>query len=219
MSIEDKIVSRIDELIEKGNKALATHKPNPPNVIGFTTLDSGAFAEWQTQVQNFLINLLEQNHVYVHNFREKVKDGYQSHVKIGQGILRAVKEDVLGGYLFNIKTLISAEVFTDFLEMSEHLLECGYKDPAASLCGAVLEDGLRRIALNARIKLKNKEDLTSLNHKCADVEVYNRLVQRKIQVWIDIRNNADHGKFNEYSEIDVQEMLKGVKNFLADFLR
>lgn len=218
MRVEDRIVQRIDQLIEKADAVLATHKPNPPNVIGFTTLASGIFAEWRTQVENFLTNLLGSDHVYVRNFQEKVQDGYPGHVQIGQGILRAVREDVLGGYLVNVKTLISAEVFTDFLQMAEHLLECGYKDPAASLCGAVLEDGLRRIAAKASVKVRSREDLTSLNHKCADAGVYSRLVQRKIQVWTDVRNSADHGEFHNYAEQDVQDMLKGVAQFLADFL-
>ena len=138
---------------------------------------------------------------------------------MGQEILTAVKEDILGGYLTDIKTLISAEVFSDFLEMAEHLLENGYKDPAASLCGAVLEDGLRKIATKKGIKVKSSDDLNSLNDKCANGGVYNRLMQKKIKVWIDIRNKAAHGKFNAYTEEDVQEMLKGVRDFLASYLK
>jgi len=219
MNIEEKILKRIDELIQKGENVLATHRPNPPNVIGFPTLDSGKFVEWQTQVLNFLINLLGESHIYVQNFKDKVARGYKSEVKMGQGILTAVKEDILGGYLTDIKTLISAEVFSDFLEMAEHLLENGYKDPAASLCGAVLEDGLRKIATKKGIKVKSSDDLNSLNDKCANGGVYNRLMQKKIKVWIDIRNKAAHGKFNAYTEEDVQEMLKGVRDFLASYLK
>lgn len=215
---EEKIVKRIDELIEKGNVVIATHKPNPASVIA-PSLDAGAFEEWKSQVQSFLINLIGESHVYNRNFYEKVKTRSKTHVNMGQGILRAVKEDILGGYLRDVKTLLSAEVFTDFLEMAEHLLECGYKDPAASLGGAVLENGLQKIANNHEITIKSKEDLSSLNHKCADGDVYNRLVQKKIQVWNDIRNNADHGKFNEYSGQDVEDMLKGVQQFLMDLLK
>jgi len=217
MNIEEKIVKRIDELIQKGENVLNTHRPD--TVIGFPPLDSGKFVERQTQVLNFLINLLGGSHIYVQNFKDKVTEGYKSHVKMGQGILNAVKEDILGGYLTDIKTLISAEVFSDFLEMAEHLLENGYKDPAASLCGAVLEEGLRKIATKKGIKVKPSDDLNSLSDKCANREVYNRLMQKKIKVWIDIRNKADHGQFKEYTEKDVQEMLKGVRDFLAGHLK
>lgn len=142
-----------------------------------------------------------------------------SHVKTGQGILRAVREDVEGGYLTDIRTLISAEVFTDFLEMAEHLHDNGYKDPAASLTGAVLEDGLRKIADANIVKLKAREDLSSLNSKLVSADVYNNLMRKKIQVWIDVRNNADHGHFGEYDTNDVTDMISGVERFLADYLQ
>ena len=99
MGTEDKCVKRIDELIVKGDKVIATDKPNLSGVIGFPTLDPGAFAEWQSQVQNLLISELGRDHSYTQKFTEQVKKGFPSEVKIGQGILRAVREDLLGGYL------------------------------------------------------------------------------------------------------------------------
>ena len=103
--------------------------------------------------------------------------------------------------------------------MADHLHEAGYKDPAASLAGAVLEDGMRNIAKSTGIKVKAKEDLSSLNQKLAQASVYNRLTQKKLQVWTDVRNNADHGHFDEYSTDDVANMIRGIEQFLADYLK
>ncbi|GAI09930.1 unnamed protein product, partial [marine sediment metagenome] len=139
--------------------------------------------------------------------------------KPGKGILQGLREDIEAGYLTRIETLVSADIFDDFLEMAVYLLSQGYKDPTASLVGAVLENGLRRICLARGITLSVKENINSLNKKLADAEVYNRLTQKKVQVWNDIRNNADHGKFNEYETDDVNEMLKGVRNFLEQYLQ
>jgi hypothetical protein len=66
---------------------------------------------------------------------------------MGQSILRSVREDVEDGYLTDIRTLISAEVFTDFLEMAEHLDDNGYKDPTAYSTGAVLEDVCEKLRM------------------------------------------------------------------------
>jgi len=33
--------------------------------------------------------------------------------------------------------------------------------------------------------------------------------------WLDIRNNAAHGKYSEYSDEDVDLMIKGILNFIA----
>ena len=209
---------RIERLLAKGGAVLNTHSPNPPGVIGFPTLDHGAFAEWRAQSLSLLGNLLGAEHVYVTGFEREVDRGYTSSVKAGIGILKAVCEDLEDGSLTDVRTLVSAEVFTDFLAMVGHLLERGYKDPAASLCGAVLEEGLRRIATNRGIKVRERDDLSTLNQNLATKGVYTRLVQKRLTVWTDVRNAADHGKFSEYSKADVADMHKGVSSFLARHL-
>jgi hypothetical protein len=110
-------------------------------------------------------------------------------------------------------------VFTHFLEMAEHLYENGYIHPAASLTGAVLEDGMRKIAGANNIAVRSADDLGALNQKLAQANVYNRLKQQQLQPLIRIRNHADHGEFGEYSADDVAGMIRDVGAFLADYLR
>ena len=49
--------------------------------------------------------------------------------------------------------------------------------------------------------------------------VYNNLVRKKIQVWIAVRNNADHRHFGEFAADDIADMVGGIKRFLADRLQ
>ena len=219
MNIKEDVLQRLDALLQKADVVLGTHKPSPPRTIGFPTLDKQAFTEWQTQSLTYLINLLGSDHTYVDHFRKRVTQGFTGHVKSGRGILQALREDIEADYLKRIETLVSADIFDDFIEMAQYLLSQGYKDPTASLVGAVLENGLRRICLVRGITLSVKEDISSLNKKLADAGIYNRLTQNKVQVWNNIRNNADHGKFDEYKIDDVNEMLKGVRDFLEQYLQ
>ena len=235
MSLETRLVERIEKLISKGDRLIKVELSEQDleqyrRAVGANLVDDfydpldevevDDFIAWRTQVLVFLSNVLGENHLYFRQYESHVgaefADKYR--VKLGQNILKAVREDIEDGYLTDVRTLVSAEVFADFLEMAEHLLEAGYVHPAASLTGAVLENGLRRIATRNSIKVKAREDLSSLNHKCANAEVYNRLVQKKLEVIIGIRNSADHGKFDEYSEEDVSDMVRGVKMFLGDYL-
>jgi hypothetical protein len=235
MSLDTKVLGRIDKLIFKGdglfkeelseweqeqfNKAigmdLVDELYDPLNDV-----DAHDFEAWRAQTIFFLSNVLGEDHYYVKEFENHVKEG-DSHrftVILGQNILRAVREDIEEGFLTDIRTLISAEVFGDFVEMAEHLLDKGYLHPAASLIGAVLESGLRKIVIRNSISVKGTENLSSLNQKCANAEVYNRLVQKRLEVFIGIRNSADHGNFDEYSEVDVRDMVRGVKMFLGEYL-
>jgi hypothetical protein len=215
MAVDEKVVARLDDLIAKADAVIATHKDPPPGVIGFPTLSSAAFAQWQSQSLSFLVNLLGAGHTYAENFRDQVTQGHTGMVRKGQGILRGVREDVELGLLRDVRALVAAEVFTDFLDMADHLVDAGYYHPAASLAGAVLENGLRQIAAEHDVKVSSGDDLSSLNNKCASGGVYNRLAQKRLQVWIGVRNHSDHGEFDEYSVEDVREMVRGVGDFLA----
>lgn len=78
-----------------------------------------------------------------HNLQEALKkygvEGYSS-LHVLPGILSALRTDYAAGRSHSIQELIHADVFGDFLEMADHLLEEGYKDPAAVLAGGVLEE-------------------------------------------------------------------------------
>ena len=96
-------IERVQRLIEKGHQVLATHSPNPPNVIGFPTLDSGAFSAWQTQCLNFLESKLSPSNPYAQSFRENVTERYTGCAKSGIGILESLKEDLESGGVGNVE--------------------------------------------------------------------------------------------------------------------
>ncbi len=201
-----------------GEKVLATRYLLRGNVAGLDSVEDALFRQWRTSSVAFL-NALPSEYVYRHEFENHCKHSYDyRHAEEGVAILRAAREDIEGGYLQKMETLVSASVFTDFLEMAEHLLDNGYKDPAASLAGAVLENGLRRICGSNNLTVKSDDNISSLNKRLADNSVYNRLQQREIEVWNKVRDYADHGHFNEYMADDVEKMLGGVNKFLSNYL-
>jgi hypothetical protein len=212
----EKILERLDSLISMGNGVLASCEFRPGRIGLYA--DAGRFSRWRTSSLSFL-NTFPLEYIYSREFEACCKDVDSDDVKQGLGILVAAKDDIKGGYLQKMETLVSASVFSDFLEMAEHLLDNGYKHPAASLTGAVLEDGLRRICSNKNIPVKSDDGIHSLNNKLVQNRIYNPLQQKQIQVWNDIRNNADHGNFDQYEQDDVEDMLKGVRKFLTDYLK
>lgn len=93
------ITDRLEQLIEKGKAVLKTHVPNPPNIIGFPTLNEGAFASWKTQVLNYLHLNLPLDNQYLIGFTLQVKRNYQSSVTEGIGILQSIIEDLKLGFI------------------------------------------------------------------------------------------------------------------------
>ena len=136
------------------------------------------------------------------------------------GILRAMRADYAAGYLSSIAELIHADLFADFLEMSDHLLSQGYKDPAAVVAGSVLEEHLRKLCGKAGIATVNrtapkKADL--LDADLAGASVYSKLDQKSVTAWLDLRNKAAHGKYSEYTKEQVQALQEGVRHFMTRY--
>ena len=218
MLSEEILINRLNELIEKGNNLKTKTQSFYQKGIGATWIDREFFYKWKINS----IAYLERNFFrtsYYNGFNSGVGASVEMSLETGLGVLKALKEDIEKGYLTRYRTLVIADVFTDFLEMAEHLLENNYKHPAASLIGAVLENGLRKICDNHNITVKSKDNIGSLNRKLADKKTYTRIVQRKIEVWNKIRDYADHGHFKEYKKEEVEEMFKGVSNFLLNYLK
>jgi hypothetical protein len=207
MSWQEETLKRLDDLIEQGRG------------IGGSTdriINFGLFVGWSTQAKSLLQSLLDSKSPYISEFTKYaiVQNGTEPTVEI----LARLRSDVASGYLRTTANIISAEVFGDFLEMTQHLLDEGYKDPAASLAGAVLGDGLRRIARNNDIPVSGRDDLTSLRDKCAGKEIFNNLVRQQITAWTTIRNSAAHGNFAHYTAQQISSMISDVRAFLATHL-
>ncbi len=211
-------MGRLSSLINMGERVLSTRHRPAGNVYSGDAVGTALFQQWRTSSLALLESVFGDNGVHYQEYKEKCKGSWYFDSERGLAILKAAKEDIEGGCLQRIESLVSASVFSDFLEMAEYLLDEGYKDPTASLVGAVLEDGLRRICTKNGITVKTREDLSSLNQKLTAKRIYNPLQQKQIQVWNEIRNNADHGKFDEYKTQDVSNMLKGARGFLANYL-
>ena len=120
--------------------------------------------------------------------------------------------------LFDLRALIVADILGDFIEQAEQLLAGGYYVPAASLAGAVLEDTLRKLCEKRGVPVPVSTKIDRLNTDLAKASVYDKLVQKRITALADIRNNADHGYFDKFRREDVEDMVKWVKRFGADYL-
>jgi hypothetical protein len=96
---------------------------------------------------SFLWTVLGEGNHYCRFFDERI-DPYPNfraeNIEEGLGILRAVKGELDFGPLPQMEGLISGEIFEDFLDMAEHLLDNNYFQVVPSLVGAVLEDAMRR---------------------------------------------------------------------------
>ncbi len=134
------------------------------------------------------------------------------------GILEAAYADYSEGFLFDLRSLVSAEILGDFIDQAEELFNKGYFIAATSLSGAALENSLRRICEINQIETPEKGSIEIFNVGLAKAEIYNKFKQKQITAWADLRNKADHGKFKEVEKDEVQTMISWIKKFQDEFL-
>lgn len=149
MKIDEKIINRLEELIKKGEDVLKTgYSRSSANVVYFgdAGVDSGLSNEWGISSLNILSKAFgkESDHYSKFNALFSQFNDF-SPVKRGIGILRAAKDDYENGYLFDTRTLIEAEIFSDIIEQAEELLKKDHYQASAVIAGCVLEDGLRKL--------------------------------------------------------------------------
>jgi hypothetical protein len=139
------------------------------------------------------------------------------------GTLKGLRQALEVGLLQDLRRLLQADMFADFLEMAEHLLSEGYKDASAVLVGGVLEDTLRKLSVSNNLPLLTTagKSLTiePLNVSLAKAGIYSPLVKKQVTSWADLRNNAAHGDYGKYTADEVKQMLLFVQRFCADFLQ
>jgi hypothetical protein len=145
------LTRRLDELLQMGKKVLETKKGSGHSEYYSEYIDTAANAGFRSAVLSFIHSVYGCKHPHFKEFEENTNGHYPSNAESGIAIVQAMKGEIDGGWLFTIKGLVTAEVFANFLEMAEHLLDTGYKDPAAVMCGSVLEEHLRQLCLKHNI--------------------------------------------------------------------
>ncbi|WP_051056163.1 DUF4145 domain-containing protein [Cylindrospermum stagnale] len=182
-----------------------------------------------TLAHSFLLSIFgedsSQYKLFVKNCedRRSLRDSIPKRIKRGLAVLNAAKTDIERGYLKKIEALVSADIFSDFLEMASYLLSEGYKDPAAVMIGSTLEEHLRKLCNKNSIDIEYTNGRGDLVPKKADAmnadlvkaNIYNKLDQKSVTTWLDLRNKAAHGQYGEYTKEQVELMLQGVTNFMT----
>jgi len=179
-------------------------------------VDNELFNEWRVKVKNLIVNACgsESEHYKEFIALEKINNYFTNYGKLLniKSVFHAAKEDYLGGYLSTVRDLVQAELFDDELEQAKELLDKKYHVAAAIIAGVVLETGIRELCKKNNIETGK---LNKMNDDLAKNGVYNSLIQKQITALAGIRNSAAHGKTDEFTIEQVENMIKEIETLLA----
>jgi hypothetical protein len=231
------LLNRFDELLKDGELLGRNVKETPgqsgPGLAQVTSyqLDVVGFVTWRTKCNSLLSYIIPPNHFQFGGVRHfavmgEVKEGLDRNM----AFLKAIRDDFEKGFLGDITTRIEAEISADYMGQAEQLLTEGQTGkfdhvPAAVLAGAVLEKTLRALCGRQQPLVDVKDQsgrpkmLNALIDDLKKAELFNELKAKQLRAWADIRNKAAHGEFDQFNRSDVEQMVTGVRNFLADYVK
>jgi hypothetical protein len=114
--MEKQIIERLDKIILLGEQVISSAWKNTLNNYA----DEKLLAQYRTAAQSFLLTVFGADSPYYVEFKAQVNDYYASTTMAGQGILQGAKEEIQNGGLINIKKLVTADLFADFLGIKTH---------------------------------------------------------------------------------------------------
>lgn len=115
-----KLKVRIGELISLADKVISTGRQSE---YSGDIVSNELFQEFRSSALSFLEKTFGEKHTYYKEFKEKVKNTYKHESEEGRGILKTVKNEIDGGWIFTVKGLVSSEIFSDFLEWQNIFLK------------------------------------------------------------------------------------------------
>lgn len=212
------IIKQIDDILQKSNLS------SPNRFDDFSDVPHEARSEAINLLYSAIERLAPKGSPYVKNARlhERVLTG-NSGVALSplRGILKAIRADYEGGHLQSVVELVHADIFADFLEMADYLLGQGYKDPTAVIVGSVLEEHLRKLCLKNGLDVLKSDGspkkADTMNAELTGTNIYSKLDQKSVTMWLDLRNKAAHGHYTEYTKDQVGLMLQGARDFISRY--
>lgn len=227
INLSEIMIKQLDVVIEKFNKIKNISKHDDFSdlkedvVIEFITLSlaaihriSGSYSQYAKQADKL-----------VDTTRDRYRSTLAPSIPQLYGVIQALKYEINNGFLNDIQEIVHAELFSNYLDMADHLISEGYKDAAAVIIGSTLEEHLRKLCIKytnialviTDIKGTRPKKTDTINSDLAREGIYSKLDQKNIMAWLDLRNKAAHGQYNQYTQEQVVIFLHSVRDFIARY--
>ena len=219
MTAKEAALFQLDELLNEYKALLGRARHDD-----LSDLPEGDCVRFITRARAAVIRIAGVPSAYLDQFEQINKgNGYPGSLAVQLvGIVDSLRADVSADFLASQRELIHGELFADFLEMSQHLLDEGYKDAAAVIVGSSLEAHLRQLCVKAGIDATVHtptgvvaKKAERLNAELTAARVYTVLDQKNVTAWLDLRNKAAHGHYEGYQSGQVTLFISSIRDFIS----
>ena len=181
------------------------------------------YQQWLSSSANLIHLVAPPGSPFIAECDKAMNDDYLKHgvpttvVQKMHGLLNSALDEWNRGLLRKIEYIIAAETFDDFLDHAASYHKGNKKTESSVLASAVLEDTIKRIAERNQIEPKGLS-LEPLIDELIKKGVFTPVKGKRVKGFASVRNRALHAEWHEFDIQDVGELIKGVRELIAQFL-
>ncbi|MGF1807518.1 hypothetical protein L4C31_19945 [Aliivibrio sifiae] len=220
----------METLIDDGHYLLTTIEPRFENEKDRKKGKSrGEYADeylhlkFMTSSLHFIETMFGKESIFYKRFDSRFDGIAEKPIRLKIALLESMKVELEEIWYWTAQGIANAEVFNCMLEESEHLLENGFKVPAAVLAGCVLETHIRKLCEKNGIDVietKPNGDVVTkkaarLAQELTQKDVFNKNDSKEITNYLGIRNSAAHGHVDQFKDEQVKIMQLGISGIVA----
>jgi hypothetical protein len=206
------VMQHFQDLVDQGDRVMKTRRPIPGGVL----YDDMELSEWITSCLTLVSSIFGEHSIVFQQLREYAQNKtVDRRFASCWGVIKSAKSSYENGYTRKLESIVKAEVYDDVLDQAQGLLDNQFKDPACVLARVALENALKDLCSRYIISFGK---LDSMNAELVKAGAYNKTQQKFVTAWAGRGNDAAHGDWAAYNDVDVQEMIIGVRQFIANHL-
>lgn len=133
---------------------------------------------------------------------------------LGQVTMLRACFDKFDSKVFDIQTILQADIFDSEIESAKHLFKMGFLRAAGAICGVVIEKHFAEVCKSYNILIKKKSPTIADFNDAFKDNVYDTVEWRRIQRLGDIRNLCDHNKERAPTKDEVEELIAGTEKVI-----
>jgi len=207
MDIENKIISRLRDLIVQGDKL----RQGDENDVAIDETQLQNCSGWIAATRNIAQFVLQNPEALYRKHIEEVASndhGWMINRAVGQitELLKNLLIDFENGLLFSIVNQTRAEVFDNFLDHARAYLAEGRKNESGVIAGVVFEDTLRRICKNHKIEESGRK-LDAIISDLSRTGLITGVMAKRARASAHVRTKATHAQWDEFEVGDVNATI------------
>jgi hypothetical protein len=132
---------------------------------------------------------------------------------LAMGTLKSLKAELELGLISSIEKQATGELFGDFIYMAKEASENGYKDVAAVLASAAIEDSLKKLGKLNGLDLDDKEMTETIN-SLKTKGLINGPQVKIVSSYVKLRNKAFHAEWDKIDTPEVKSLIAFTEEFI-----